>query len=99
MTVQRFRDTRTNEIVTQVPICEITHFEEFNGPTVYACDECGNTDLHCTAWIELNTEKPTQDEPPTDQVWCPKCEEEGRGGETSWYGVHEIAKPTNGGAA
>jgi len=28
---QRFRDTRTGKIVTQVPISEIGHFEEYSG--------------------------------------------------------------------
>ncbi len=31
-TSQRFIDTRTGEIVVQVPISEIAHFEEYNGP-------------------------------------------------------------------
>jgi len=93
MTSQRFKDTRTGEIVTQVPISEIQYFEEFDGETVYACEECGNTDLHCTAWIEVNTDKLTDDEPPTDQVWCRQCDCEGRDGDVGWKGVHEIAKP------
>jgi len=31
-TSQKFIDTRSGEIVTQVPISEIGHFEEYNGP-------------------------------------------------------------------
>ncbi len=93
MQVQRFRDTRTNEIVTQVPISEIAHFEEFDGPTLWVCDECGSSDLHTTAWVDLNTDKLRNDEPPTNQVWCQKCDEKHGDGERGWYGVHEIAKP------
>jgi len=29
---QKFIDTRTGEIVTQVPLSQIAHFEEYNGP-------------------------------------------------------------------
>ena len=32
MKSQRFKDTRTGEIVTQVPISEIYFFEEYEGP-------------------------------------------------------------------
>lgn len=94
MKVHSFRDTRTNKVVTKVPISEIEHFEEYDGPTIWACDECGSTDLQATAWIELNSGKVMGDEPPTDQVWCQKCDQE-----CSWHGIHEIAKPVNGGAA
>lgn len=31
-TSMRFRDTRTGEIVTQVPISEFSHFDEYDGP-------------------------------------------------------------------
>ena len=31
MPSQKFRDTRTGEIVTQIPIHDINHFDEYNG--------------------------------------------------------------------
>ena len=44
-TSQRFIDTRTGEIVVQVPISQIAHFEEYLGPLQagdFACNECSN---------------------------------------------------------
>jgi len=36
---QKFIDSRTGEIVTQVPLSQIQHFDEYNGPK-----ECGQFD-------------------------------------------------------
>ena len=33
MQSQKFRDTRTGEIVTQIPLTEIQHFDKYNGTT------------------------------------------------------------------
>lgn len=49
-------------------------------PPYWACPECGCTDVHGTAWIELNTDRLTQDEPPTSGLWCPQCDSNGREG-------------------
>jgi hypothetical protein len=42
---------------------------------LYRCPECGGTDVNGTAWIHLNTNEDTGDEPPTDDYWCPDCED------------------------
>ena len=49
-------------------------------PPYWACPECGCTDVHGTAWIELNTDRLTQDEPPTSGLWCPQCDHNGMEG-------------------
>lgn len=46
----------------------------------WACEECGCTDIEMTAWVEVNPDLPTQDEPPTDQSFCPQCEATGQDG-------------------
>lgn len=51
MTSQRFIDTRTGEIVTQVPISEIAHFEEYNGTALhqeFVCKACRRPELDCS---------------------------------------------------
>ena len=47
-TSQRFIDDRTGAIVTQVPLSQIAHFEEYAGPV-----EAGGFDLNA---IEANEE-------------------------------------------
>jgi len=42
----------------------------------YSCPECGNTEVHGTAWIDMNTMKLTGDDEPVQKYWCPKCDEE-----------------------
>lgn len=44
-------------------------------PLVYVCTECGSTDVQGTAWIVLNNDEPTNDEPPDADNWCPVCED------------------------
>lgn len=46
----------------------------------WACQECGCTDIEGTAWVEINSDIPTQDEPPTDYGHCPQCEQNGGDG-------------------
>lgn len=41
---------------------------------VYHCPECGSTRVQGTAWIDLNSDKPTNDEPPSDCYFCPDCD-------------------------
>lgn len=41
----------------------------------WACQECGCTDIQGTAWIEINSDIPNQDDPPTDYGFCPQCEQ------------------------
>ena len=38
------------------------------------CAECGNSDLHVTRWVHLNSGHILQQEPPTSQIWCTRCE-------------------------
>lgn len=45
-----------------------------NQPMLWACEECGCTDVEGTAWVKLNGEEFADGDPPTDQVWCPNCE-------------------------
>jgi hypothetical protein len=45
----------------------------------YACPECGCTDIEMTAWLKVNADQPTQDEPPRDDGWCPQCGIDGNG--------------------
>lgn len=43
-----------------------------------ACMECGSKDLQVTAWLEMNTGEDTGGDPPTDQCFCTKCDDETR---------------------
>lgn len=36
---------------------------------VYRCEECGSSEVHGTAWVHLNTDNMTNDEPPFDSVF------------------------------
>ena len=45
-------------------------------PPFYACPDCGCTDIETSAWVSVNTNKPTNDEGPTDEVYCPQCDSE-----------------------
>ena len=44
------------------------------GPTLWRCPRCGGRNVQGTAWVDLNTGKPTTDEPPTADEWCEDCE-------------------------
>ena len=44
-----------------------------NGEKLWACQECGCTDVQEPAWIEMNTGELTGDEAPTDRHYCPQC--------------------------
>ena len=39
------------------------------------CKKCKGTRVQGTTWIDLNTGKPTGDNPPIDDLWCPDCDE------------------------
>ena len=45
----------------------------------FACPECGCTDIEMTAWVDVNSDQPNQDEPPRDDGWCPQCGDGGDG--------------------
>lgn len=42
---------------------------------LWACEECGCTDVQEPAWIVMNTAELTGDEPPTDRHYCPQCDD------------------------
>lgn len=44
---------------------------------LWACADCGCTDVHQTAWIEVNTGLNTGEEGPLDAYFCPQCEANG----------------------
>lgn len=48
------------------------------GREVWACRECGSTNVQGTAWIELNTGILTGGDSPLDELWCPGCSTEVR---------------------
>lgn len=43
-------------------------------PGEWRCPSCGSSEVEGTAWVVLNTDKATGDEPPSDDCWCPRCE-------------------------
>jgi len=87
MEYQRYKDTRTGEIVTQVSISEIEHFEAFHGrsETRNKCAECGakNIQRQFYIWRDENdsndgTAFDIGGAEPCDMgsdFWCPDCEE------------------------
>ena len=42
----------------------------------FLCGECGSADIQSTAWTVVNTGEVVNDDGPTDQIWCPDCEQE-----------------------
>lgn len=38
------------------------------------CRKCGSPDVQCTTWIEINTDKVIDGDSPTDDYYCPVCE-------------------------
>ena len=46
--------------------------------TLYACPECGCTDVEVTAWINVNTSEISGSDGPLETAWCPQCEHAGR---------------------
>ncbi len=56
MKSQRFKDTRTGEIVTQVPISEIANFEEFDGPEKPVCPHCLKAEVSADAAVRWDIE-------------------------------------------
>lgn len=59
----------------------------------WACPECGCTDVQCCGWIEVNTNKPTNDEGPIDDYFCPQCSANGYEGLTSQLEETDTLKP------
>jgi|GEM_PF-4778047 len=47
-----------------------------NVKTYYCCPECGCTDIEMSAWVHCNTGVPTNDEGPTEGLYCPQCADE-----------------------
>lgn len=42
---------------------------------MYVCPEGGCADIEGTEWVHLNGGKPVGSEPPSEDYWCPACEE------------------------
>ena len=40
------------------------------------CAKCDGTNLHGTAWVNVNTDELVNADPPTDQIWCADCDAE-----------------------
>ena len=39
------------------------------------CALCGSDQLHWTAWVMANTDEVVGDDSPTNDTWCPVCEQ------------------------
>lgn len=50
-------------------------WETLTNPRVYACANCGSTDIEWIGWIDANTGRANDSEPPDGDRWCPTCEE------------------------
>lgn len=51
-TSQRFIDSRTGEIVTQIPLSQIQHFDKYRGPLQpgdFCCTACQRQEARCSA--------------------------------------------------
>jgi len=44
-------------------------------PSLLVCPNCGQDDLHATAWVELRTGELLQEEGPLERCWCVVCED------------------------
>lgn len=42
--------------------------------TLFACPDCGCTDVQITAWIEPNTQTIVNGESPAEYAFCPQCQ-------------------------
>lgn len=54
---------------------------------LFACPDCGCTDIQTSAWVEVNGCSVVNDEGPLDTVYCPQCEvngDEGYKGKTRY---------------
>jgi hypothetical protein len=58
----------------------------------FACQECGCTDVQMTAWLDVNSDIANQDEPPTDQSFCPQCEQDQGDGSSQKRRFDEVEK-------
>lgn len=45
------------------------------GDEVYRCPVCGCGDVQGTAWIVLNTGRLADGDPPSEDIYCPKCDD------------------------
>ncbi len=45
-------------------------------PGDMVCAKCGDDTIEETAWVSINTKEVSQSEGPTDNVWCPTCEDD-----------------------
>ena len=43
--------------------------------TVVACAECGGMRVEVTAWIDANGRGEISGDPPSDDAWCPRCQD------------------------
>lgn len=43
---------------------------------IYACQYCGCEDVQTTAWVDVNSCKVLDIDPPFQDPWCPACETE-----------------------
>lgn len=55
-------------------------------PKLWACEECGCTDIQMTAWVDMNGERirAKGDDGPRTNMWCPQCEEQTGEGEVKY---------------
>lgn len=42
---------------------------------MFCCRNCGCVDIQGTAWVEMNSNRLVSDEGPSNDIWCPGCEE------------------------
>jgi hypothetical protein len=64
--------------------------------TLWACAECGCTDVRVQCWVDANTDAVLDS---CDSYhWCPQCEENGDGGEQHSLVQTDTLKPYKEGA-
>lgn len=46
--------------------------------TVFRCKKCKDTNVECTAWLNMNTDEivSSGNEGPLESCWCPTCEDD-----------------------
>ena len=42
---------------------------------LWVCPDCGCADIQGTAWLHLNSWRALDGDPPSDDYWCPACDE------------------------
>lgn len=48
---------------------------------LYLCPDCGSPEIQGTAWVTLSTDELLGNDPPTDDYWCPQCEDKTHDGD------------------